>query len=50
MSAIYATEAASEAAIENETGLECLGRIGVESVHLVRTYPNDGTGSRMTEP
>jgi len=37
MKAIYATDlsAASEATIENETCLECLGRIGVEEIHLV---------------
>jgi nucleotide-binding universal stress UspA family protein len=37
MKAICATDlsAASEATIENETCLECLGRIGVEEIHLV---------------
>lgn len=37
MRAVCATDlsAASEAAIENETCLECLGRIGVEEMHLV---------------
>jgi nucleotide-binding universal stress UspA family protein len=43
MRAIYATDlsAASEAAIENETCLECLRRIGVESVHLVTVVPSN---------
>jgi len=43
MRAIYATDlsAASEAAIENETCLECLGRIGVETVHLVTVVPSN---------
>lgn len=37
MRAVCTTDlsAASEAAIENETCLECLGRIGVEEMHLV---------------
>lgn len=41
MRAVYATDlsAASEAAIENETCLECLGRIGVETFHLVTVVP-----------
>ncbi|WP_415383419.1 universal stress protein [Halosimplex sp. TS25] len=41
MRAIYATDlsAASEAAIENETCLECLERIGVETIHLVTVVP-----------
>jgi nucleotide-binding universal stress UspA family protein len=43
MRAIYATDlsAASEAAIENETCLECLERIGVETVHLVTVVPSN---------
>jgi nucleotide-binding universal stress UspA family protein len=43
MRAVYATDlsAASEAAIENETCLECLGRIGVESIHLVTVVPSN---------
>jgi len=43
MRAIYATDlsAASEAAIENETCLECLDRIGVETVHLVTVVPSN---------
>ncbi|WP_435348815.1 universal stress protein [Haloarchaeobius sp. HRN-SO-5] len=43
MRAIYATDlsAASEAAIENETCLECLGRIGVDTIHLVTVVPSN---------
>jgi len=43
MRAIYATDlsAASDAAIENETCLECLQRIGVETVHLVTVVPSN---------
>jgi nucleotide-binding universal stress UspA family protein len=43
MRAIYATDlsAASEAAIENETCLECLDRIGVETFHLVTVIPSN---------
>ncbi len=43
MRAVYATDlsTASEAAIENETCLECLGRIGVESIHLVTVVPSN---------
>lgn len=43
MRAIYATDlsAASEAAIENETCLECLGRIGVDTFHLVTVIPSN---------
>lgn len=43
MKAVYATDlsAASEAAIENETCLGCLGRIGVEEVHLVTVVPSN---------
>lgn len=43
MRAIYATDlsAASEAAIHNETCLECLGRIGVEEIHLVTVIPSN---------
>jgi len=41
MRALCATDlsAASEAAIENETCLECLGRIGIEAIHLVTVVP-----------
>ncbi|MFC6719014.1 universal stress protein [Natrialbaceae archaeon GCM10025810] len=41
MKAICATDlsAASEAMIESETCLECLGRIGVEEIHLVTVIP-----------
>jgi nucleotide-binding universal stress UspA family protein len=41
MKALCATDlsAASEAAIENETCLECLGRIGIETIHLVTVVP-----------
>jgi nucleotide-binding universal stress UspA family protein len=41
MRALCATDlsAASEAAIENETCLECLGRIGVETIHLATVVP-----------
>jgi nucleotide-binding universal stress UspA family protein len=43
MRAIYATDlsAASEAAIENETCLECLDRIGVDTIHLVTVVPSN---------
>lgn len=43
MKAIYATDlsAASQAAIENETCLHCLGRIGVEEIHLVTVIPSN---------
>ncbi|MBX0288329.1 universal stress protein [Halomicroarcula sp. F28] len=43
MRAIYATDlsAASEAAIASETCLECLGRIGVETIHLVTVIPSN---------
>ena len=43
MRAVYATDLsdASEAAIENETCLECLGRIGVEEIHLVTVVPSN---------
>lgn len=43
MKAVCATDlsAASEAAIENETCLECLGRIGVETIHLVTVIPSN---------
>ena len=43
MRAIYATDlsAASEAAIENETCLECLDRIGLETIHLVTVVPSN---------
>jgi len=41
MRALCATDlsAASEAAIQNETCLECLGRIGVRTIHLVTVVP-----------
>jgi len=41
MRALYATDlsAASEAAIENETGFGCLRRIGIETIHLVTVVP-----------
>ncbi|KOX94192.1 universal stress protein [Haloarcula rubripromontorii] len=43
MRAIYATDlsAASEAAIQNETCLECLSRIGVDTIHLVTVIPSN---------
>jgi nucleotide-binding universal stress UspA family protein len=43
MRAVYSTDlsAASEAAIENETCLGCLERIGVESIHLVTVVPSN---------
>ena len=43
MRAIYATDlsAASEAAIQSETCLECLGRIGVDTIHLVTVIPSN---------
>lgn len=41
MRALFATDlsAANEAAIENETCLECLGRIGIDTIHLVTVVP-----------
>lgn len=41
MRALCATDlsAASDAAIENETCLECLGRIGIDMIHLVTVVP-----------
>ena len=41
MKAVCATDlsAASEAAIETETCLRCLGRIGIEEIHLVTVIP-----------
>ncbi len=41
MRALCATDlsAASAAAIENETCLECLGRIGIDTIHLVTVVP-----------
>ncbi|SMP06638.1 universal stress protein [Halobellus salinus] len=41
MRALCATDlsAASEAAIENETCLDCLGRIGIGTIHLVTVVP-----------
>lgn len=46
MKAVCATDlsAASEAAIENETCLECLGRIGTEEMHLVTVIPSNVHG------
>jgi nucleotide-binding universal stress UspA family protein len=43
MKAVYTTDLseASEAAIENETCLECLGRIGVETIHLTTVVPSN---------
>jgi len=43
MKAVLATDlsAASEATIENETCLECLGRIGIEEMHLVTVIPSN---------
>ncbi|TYL37408.1 universal stress protein [Natronococcus pandeyae] len=43
MKAVLATDlsAASEATIENETCLECLGRIGVDEMHLVTVIPSN---------
>ena len=43
MKAVYATDlsAASEAAIENETCLGCLARIGIEEMHLVTVVPSN---------
>lgn len=43
MKALIATDlsAASEATIENETCLACLGRIGVEEIHLVTVIPSN---------
>lgn len=43
MKAVCATDlsAASEAAIENETCLECLCRVGVEEMHLVTVIPSN---------
>jgi len=43
MRALCATDlsAASEAAIENETCLACLRRIGVDSIHLVTVVPSN---------
>ena len=43
MRALCATDlsAASSAAVENETCLECLRRIGVEAIHLVTVVPSN---------
>lgn len=43
MKAVCATDlsAASEAAIENETCLACLSRIGIEEMHLVTVIPSN---------
>ena len=43
MKAVCATDlsAASEATIQNETCLECLGRIGIEEIHLVTVVPSN---------
>ncbi|RQG87979.1 universal stress protein [Natrarchaeobius halalkaliphilus] len=43
MKAVCATDlsAASEATIESETCLECLGRVGVDEMHLVTVIPSN---------
>lgn len=43
MRAIYATDlsAASEAAIASKTCLECLERIGIDTIHLVTVIPSN---------
>lgn len=43
MRALYATDlsAASEAAIKDQTCLDCLGRIGVNELHLVTVVPSN---------
>ncbi|THE63220.1 universal stress protein [Salinadaptatus halalkaliphilus] len=43
MKAVLATDlsAASEATIENETGLGCFGQIGIEEIHLVTVIPSN---------
>ena len=43
MKAVCATDlsAASEAAIETETCLRCLGRIGIDEIHLVTVIPSN---------
>lgn len=43
MRAVYTTDlsAASEATIENETCLECLERVGVNTIHLVTVVPSN---------
>ncbi|MFP8890364.1 universal stress protein [Natrialbaceae archaeon A-CW2] len=43
MKAVCATDlsAASEATIESETCLQCLGRIGIEEIHLVTVIPSN---------
>ncbi len=43
MKAVLATDlsAASEATIENETCLSCLGRIGIDEMHLVTVVPSN---------
>ncbi|WIV68049.1 universal stress protein [Natrialbaceae archaeon AArc-T1-2] len=43
MKAVLATDlsAASEATIENEVCLECLGRIGIDEIHLVTVVPSN---------
>ncbi|MFO7925376.1 MAG: universal stress protein [Halobacteriota archaeon] len=43
MRALCATDlsAASEAAIQNQTCLDCLGRIGVDEIHLVTVVPSN---------
>ena len=42
-SAVIATDlsAASETMVESETGLSCLGRIGVDRIHLVTVVPSN---------
>ena len=43
MKALCATDlsAASEAAIKNQTCLDCLGRIGIDEIHLVTVVPSN---------
>ncbi|ELY54577.1 UspA domain-containing protein [Natronococcus amylolyticus DSM 10524] len=43
MKAVLATDlsAASEATIQNETCLDCLGRIGIDEIHLVTVVPSN---------
>ncbi|WP_459877363.1 universal stress protein [Halorubrum gandharaense] len=43
MKAVLATDlsAASEATIKNETCLKCLGRIGIDEIHLVTVIPSN---------
>lgn len=43
MKAVFATDlsAASEAAIQNETCLACISRVGVDTIHLVTVIPSN---------